>query len=137
MPDNLVRTVREKGRSMGQILAAACSCGFTAENLYIGGGMMSYETFCGVPTLCLACDSFDVRNYLDSNARCACGGPVHFYTEESLQEAGPDVEDGNDDQGHVFSWHVDNREIRLPDTTYRCPACGMLALQFIPTGHWD
>ena len=84
---------------MGQILSAWCECGFGASNLWVGGGRHSFQSYCGVPALCKACQAFGVYNYLDFNPKCGrCGGKVSFYNEPDLYQTpdeGKQQEDPN------------------------------------------
>lgn len=47
---------------MGSILKAQCSCGFNSELLFLGGGMVNFKTYFGVPAYCSKCDAIEVVN---------------------------------------------------------------------------
>lgn len=117
---------------MGLILQARCKCGFTSENLFLGGGMMSFGTHCAMPALCPTCHRLEVCNVLSERVRCSkCQGPVTFYTDKSLQSS------MKTRRRPVFQWNLDDRKLVLPDVGFRCPACKKLTMRFLDSGRWD
>ncbi len=115
---------------MGDMLRAACKCGFKMDFLG-GGGMRNFQTFCSAPGYCAKCKKFVLGNYLDPNAKCPdCGSTFKYYNDPSLQTPTKTTET-------VFSWNTKRGEFRLPNTTYLCGKCGKFNLKFEHTGNWD
>ena len=122
---------------MGEILEAVCPCGFNAKNLFVGGGMTNFETYCGAPALCNECGRLLVLNYLDSTSRCPeCGKPVVFYNDPSLFSL-PTGE--NEKTPTVLSRNVpgEPEPFALLDVEYLCPACWKMRMRFVSSGFWD
>jgi hypothetical protein len=119
---------------MGDILRAACSCGFQSDALFVGGGMRNFMTFCGAPALCSSCSELHVLNYLDPRPSCPeCGRPVSFYNDPQLTsefKVGGSAEP-------VFSSRLEASTFLLLDVFYRCPRCDHFDMRFEPVGNWD
>ena len=119
---------------MGNMLEAACSCGFAKEFL-AGGGMANFQTFCGAPAFCPSCEDFVLLNFLAEDTGCPnCGTPVTFYNDPSLQAP---LKAGKKPVGIVFEWNTSKGQFLLPDTKYRCGKCGKFDLHFKNKGSWD
>lgn len=122
---------------MGSGLRATCSCGFTENGLFVGGGMTNFMTYCGAPGLCDTCGTFGVLNYLEDAPRCAeCGGAVRFYNDSALQEP---ADPADHLPRNVFEWNVRGGRgpLILPDVNYLCPHCHQKTLRFEVTLMWD
>ncbi len=115
---------------MGNILKISCKCGFK-ERLLVGGGMQTFESFCGAPAMCPACQKWSPANYYASPAEQTCkdcGGPLVFYNDPSLQ-ANPKA------KGTIFSWGTTaDKTFTLPATKFNCPQCGNLTLKMKDVG---
>jgi hypothetical protein len=61
---------------MGSILKANCSCGFNSEELFLGGGRLTFETRCMFPCYCGACESLSTSNMFELEVVCADCGEV-------------------------------------------------------------
>jgi len=74
---------------MGSVLKASCPCGYSADELVVGGGRANFRTYCGAPALCQACHTIGVVNYLDEQPACpTCKGAVMFYDAPKLRSQG-------------------------------------------------
>jgi len=122
---------------MGAGLRAVCPCGFTADGLFVGGGMLNFKTYCGAPALCESCGALDVLNYLEDDPRCEkCGGTVRFYSDPALHEQSGSM---RPPPHEVFSWNLPGKRGRLvlPDVAYLCPQCRQKTLRFESVLMWD
>jgi len=121
---------------MGSALNAKCPCGFSSEELFVGGGMTNFETYCGAPALCESCRTVEVVNYLDERPKCpTCKGPLKFYDDPTLRRKPRRVSSRTP---LVFSWKLDKGSFKLPNTQYRCPRCGEVKMRFFDAGvEWD
>lgn len=139
---------------MGSILNATCPCGFSSGGL-VGGGFMSFQTYCGAPAICESCGAFNFLNYLEDDPRCEqCGGTVRFYNDPELQEQAdsPGALDSMtpaerseridwlcEPKYPIFSWNLENERgpFVLPDVGYLCPSCRRKTMRFEGIGAWD
>lgn len=119
---------------MGSILSAKCKCGFDSADVLVGAGRSTFTKRCSAPALCTSCQRFSVHNYLAKRPRCpSCRRPVTFYNDESLRA-------GDGDGRTAFRWNtmkVGEGAFVLPDTRYKCPACGEMRLRFRQVGRFD
>jgi hypothetical protein len=120
---------------MGSAINAKCPCGFSSDDLAVGGGMANFQTYCGAPALCETCRTIEIVNYLDDQPVCpGCQGAITFYNSPSLRRKlgrGSKIEP-------VFSWKLEKGSFKLPDTEYRCPRCGEVKMRFFDAGVcWD
>ena len=114
---------------MGVILEAECTCGFTCEEMAIGGGAAHDERYCGLPALCSLCGAFEVHNRVAAEPKCTrCRSSVVFYDDPSLQ--GPAA---------VGAPSLFIREgcCSLPDVLFHCPRCRSPELVFRAVGEWQ
>jgi hypothetical protein len=119
---------------MGNILRAACGCGFQTDALFLGGGMMNFTTYCGAPALCSGCGELHVLNYLDPRPSCPeCGRDVSFYNDPQLRSE----LNAGDSSEPVFSWRLETGTFVLADGLFRCPRCGNFDMRFVRVGYWD
>jgi len=121
---------------MGGIVQARCDCGFESENLFLGGGMLNFETYCGVPVLCKTCGSLQVVNLLDPCCCCGtCHGPVEFY-HKVVPRTAPELRETLTNR--LFSWRLGGGDtLVLPDSGHLCPRCHEQHMRFVDTGRWD
>jgi RNA polymerase subunit RPABC4/transcription elongation factor Spt4 len=116
---------------MGGIVKAFCACGYKKE-LYLGGGMKNFTTYCNFPIFCRKCKLLLEVNLLKKDVVC----PIcqHFdylaYDDPSLIK-----QKGNE----IFSWNYEKigRKLVLTDGKYLCPSCGQFSLSFVNVGNWD
>ena len=122
---------------MGQIIEATCLCGFESDEMFVGGGMRNFTTYCGAPALCDSCNALLVLNYLDPASRCeSCGEMVRYYDNPELRSL---LAGRHKRPRDVFYWNIPQGSgvFSLPDTEYLCPKCGETKMQFSVVGHWD
>ncbi len=119
---------------MGSIVIAKCGCGFERQ-MYLGGGMRNFETYCAFPVYCGKCRTFFEANLYQKEIACpACGEAkdVFAYDDGLIgKQRGARV---------VFRWateHAIGRDLVLTDGAYLCPQCGQFALSFAMAGYWD
>lgn len=116
---------------LGTIIEAKCKCGFTSGDIYQGGGMSNFQKIDMEPAICLKCKKFLVLDYKLKENKCPyCGTIVVFYNDKSLQALA-------DKDCTEISESIDWGEFKLPNTTYLCPNCGELSMQFYVKGCWD
>ena len=115
------------------MLEAHCSCGFKSGTLCLGGGMLNFKTYFGVPAYCSKCNTIEVVNYLEKKPFCKkCEGSVTIYNDQSLKESGKDnIEE------RVFEWNHGNNKFTLYYGNYFCPKCHTYNMKFIDVGFWD
>jgi predicted RNA-binding Zn-ribbon protein involved in translation (DUF1610 family) len=71
---------------MGRILDASCDCGYRADNLWVGGGMLNYEHYSGYPAICESCSFFAVlKEKVEKHICSQCGGSMVFFDDPSLR----------------------------------------------------
>jgi len=117
---------------MGSIVVANCGCGYEKE-MHLGGGMMNFETYCGFPVYCPACEQLFVANLFEEPIRCpeCSSNRVLPYDAEELCVTKGSV---------VFDWFVEvrnDRALELTNGEYLCPDCGQFTLSFHMRGFWD
>lgn len=118
---------------MGSIISAHCDCGYEKGEMFLGGGMRNFTTQCNFPHYCEECKIVFEANLFEKERFCPeCGkGKVIAYDDERACKSEGDV---------VFSWYIwfeIDRELKLTDGKYICPACGKFSLTFFDIGCWD
>lgn len=118
---------------MGSIISAFCDCGYEKPEMFLGGGMSNFTTYCNFPHYCEDCHTLFEFNLFEKNILCPeCGSKKVFgYDHKKACK-----EEGN----VVFSWNVGNeidRELKLTDGKYICPRCKKFNLSFCKIGNWD
>jgi Zn finger protein HypA/HybF involved in hydrogenase expression len=118
---------------MGSMIHAKCECGFHAEDMLVGGGMMDFKTKCNVPILCKNCGILFVGNIIARKyLRCPkCRRKAIPYSDVSLQ---------GEERGSapIFNcWLGNSGGFTLPDTNYYCPKCKQKRMRFLFAGSWD
>jgi ribosomal protein S27AE len=119
-----------KYNPMGTIIEAKCICGFTNE-MFLGGGKLSFQTYAAFPYYCKSCKSLFVENFLAENKSCKkCSSTdILPYYDDTLRSHASNKE--------IFGWNVDKFTLKLTDDKYLCPKCGEYSLIFTPVGYWD
>ncbi len=118
---------------MGSIIDAHCDCGYQKGKMLLGGGMMSFTTYCNFPHYCPECNILFEANLFESKMLCPeCGDKkVIAYDDERACMSEGKV---------IFSWNAMaqiGREVKLTDGEYICPDCGKFNLSFYDFGYWD
>lgn len=106
---------------MGQIVTAACTCGYSEPELFVGGGMATYMTIANFPALCKQGKHIATVNLLADELVCPdghSGRPLPYYNASELQ-----IEPG---KFLVSEWDG----YQLNDGAYLCPSCGEHSLRF-------
>ena len=117
---------------MGSLCKARCLCGYESGPLYLGGGMIDFRTYFGVPAYCSKCNSVEVVNLLDKRPLCRnCGSSVTLYNDQSLKKSKEINEE------IVFEWNHRNKNFRLYSGNYYCPSCHKYNMKFKDMGNWD
>ena len=113
---------------MGEGFKASCGCGYESDYIYCGGGMMTFESRCGVPAMCARCQAVVEVNYLATRKRCPrCRGPVTLYV--TVQPATSPT--------HESGWLVGDQELIFDESGRECPRCGENGLTFVGGLMWD
>jgi hypothetical protein len=109
---------------MGEILSAACPCGFRSANLFVGCGMVVMHA--RVPVACPQCHTIWTEDERRLTRHCRKGhaGAYSLYETDSFTP--PDVLET--DAAHPRS---------TPEVRYRCPRCAKMEMQLIREGYWD
>lgn len=119
---------------MGQIYNAECSCGFVAQELYIGFGMINTQVF-AVPAACPQCQSLSLESLRNGKRTCRqCKGPLYYLHRK-----------GNFTPAYVldrfkvpFPWDLEKEHMEPPENIrYRCPKCGKIEMKLVFEGYWD
>ena len=120
---------------MGSSLNAKCRCGFSVEELLVGGGMMNFQSYCGAPAFCDTCADVVVANYFDDKPACPnCKKAITFYDDPSLRRKKSAISKRTP---MLFSWTL-GRTFEMRDTEYLCPKCNRVWLKFSDAGiDWD
>jgi hypothetical protein len=116
---------------VGSILRGSCRCGYVTEALGFGGGLETFETYCGVPARCEACGQVVLVDYFSPGEDD--DGP--FYVCPSCHgEVAPYVEPF-EPQGRTegIRWG----ELIVPRAGNRCPRCSASLLSFAVVGSFD
>jgi phage FluMu protein Com len=122
---------------MGGMVIAKCSCGYSSEELYLGGGMINFDSNCSIPFYCDNCDVVYAANILSeyglkNEHKCPkCNRVAYYYGE---------IKDNHIDfsEKSVFDWLVnDNSTYFLSDSIYHCPKCKKENMKFLSLGCWD
>jgi len=116
---------------MGGIVKALCPCGYQRE-MYLGGGMRNYTTYCNFPILCRKCKLLLEVNLLKKDVAC----PIcHHSDYMAYDDPSLCFQKGNE----IFSWNYEKigRQLVLTDGIYFCPGCRQSSLRFKNMGNWD
>lgn len=118
---------------MGSSIEASCPCGYESD-LMVGGGFLDFGTVCLAPALSRRRKAVVERDYYKDPPPMSWAKDLTWYNDPVLRGS----EAYSDDP--VFSWSVSDTKpgFELPDSNYRCPACGKLTLRFrISPVMWD
>jgi len=117
---------------MGSSVKATCRCGFRTKDLFVGGGMLNYTTFCAWPAYCKSCGALTSTNLLEVPHTChRCGSEVLPYNSPELRAT---------QGGKVVVWWKlkEGEDVVLTDDNHFCPACGLYQMKFEAGGiRWD
>jgi hypothetical protein len=117
---------------MGSIIKARCDCGFSQAELYLGGGMRTFQEECLFPVLCMKCHSLSIANLLEKDICCPkCDeSDVKPYDLPALSDRKGKI---------IFEWNTDRigRTLTLTEGEYLCPKCGKFSMHFYEVGNWD
>jgi hypothetical protein len=121
---------------VGQMMQATCPCGFTSDEMLIGGGMQNYGSYCLMPAACVQCKTIIAADYFgEPEPTCGtCGTPLFFYIERQPQRRSAVTDDPvteTADAGRHREW------VSPAEDSCLCPACGENTLNFAMTGLWD
>ena len=117
----------------GDMVSAACPCGYQKKAMPIFGGFATYKTSCLFPALCRPTRTMVLGNLMapGTGAKDCPAADMVFYNDPSLapQKAGR----------AVATWNLpDGRgSVALYEGGYLCPACGRRTLTFRHEGVWD
>lgn len=117
---------------MGSIVKAQCGCGFEKE-IYLGGGMRTFATYCNFPFFCQACATMFEGNLLKNTVtcpKCNATNNVPYDSDRICLRKGQSV----------FEWNSTGdteRKLELTDGDYLCPSCGRPNMTFYDVGCWD
>jgi len=117
---------------MGDIVRAHCHCGYSKE-IFVGGGMLNFTTYCNFPSYCNDCKDLIEVNLFDTNILCPkCNGlNIVAYDDDHICKEKATV---------ISSWDTEEklgRELVLTDGKYLCPKCNSFSLSFEDAGYWD
>jgi len=120
---------------MGDIVRAVCHCGYSSEEMLIGGGRRDYLTNCNFPMFCKACHSLFEANLYDKKIVCSeCGSDnVLSYDDKSLYK--------ESEEGLMTYFYMlgvtPNRKLQLSKAKNLCPKCDHFSLFFGWLGLYD
>jgi Zn finger protein HypA/HybF involved in hydrogenase expression len=120
------RIIQGNRLSMGTSLNAQCDCGFQANRLLIGYGMIGPD-FCRFPILCKTCQNLrtaNVRALPIDCPECHSQDVIPYDSDELKQSEGGQI---------VVSLNLggcSERTIQLTNDGYLCPSCKQFTLLF-------
>jgi len=106
---------------MGSIINAVCKCGYQVHDCFVGVGMDYTQSLKNPePAICFHCSSLQIVNYNSQRPRCStCKKEIHFYLDDSALSTSP------------------SGEAICCSSTYLCPKCGKMDMEFNVVGVWD
>lgn len=133
---------------MGKIFTASCDCGYTKDDIYVGGGMLNFRTYDPFPHYCPKCKIIFEGNLCSEETICCdeCGSDdvLSFFDKkickpELVQQI--DTQSNDNSLLHrilkVFrkSKRIETRKpayeiCELEINKFLCPACGEFSLVF-------
>ncbi len=118
---------------MGDIITAACECGYIKSEMLLGGGEFDPIVYCLIPHYCESCITLFKTDYFDKNKICPeCKSTkIVSYFDKKLN---------NNGEGRAFHRYVPAKpsvDIELTRTNNLCPACGKFTMTFWNEGCWD
>jgi len=119
---------------MGSSLIASCECGYTTDQLIVGGGMRTFSTIYIYPAFCSNCRDLAMINLRDETPKCdLCGSDqVKAYGDESLRAGAGSVDTATRPEPEEETC------VEVADGTHLCPECGEFKLKFKDGGiRWD
>ncbi len=134
---------------MGQIFTASCDCGYTKDDIYVGGGMLNFKTYNPFPHYCPKCKIIFEGNLRSEEPICCdeCGSDdvlSYFDKEICKPKAVQQTDTESNDNSllrrilKVFRWpkHIETSRpdyesmCSLERNKFLCPACGEFSLSF-------
>jgi len=118
---------------MGTICSAECKCGYKTKELFLGGGMMNFETECSFPYYCQECNKLFIGNIYNKKVTCSeCNSTdvVAYNKKEMISPFDTDIMVISETISFPDNLSLTNRE-------YFCPKCQEYHLKFSFTGMWD
>ena len=112
---------------MGTIISAQCDCGYTYENMYLGGGMRSID-YLSYPNYCKSCKSLFTANMKNKEIHCSNCKSTDILRYDDSSICG-------DLEYPSFEWGTD--EYLLSRENSLCPSCQKFSLKFNSVGSWD
>jgi len=130
---------------MGVIIKPYCNCGFTTKEIYLGGGMDTFESKCIIPFYCIDCKKIYSKNIfykikgsytINHNIKCTnCNsqlimyGYIHEFDSREPQFEG--IDDTIEWNPNITTTYYLNRN------NLYCPICEKNELVFEELGLWD
>jgi hypothetical protein len=130
---------------VGVIIKPYCTCGFTTKEIFLGGGMDTFESKCIVPFYCVDCKCIYSRNIfkktkgrssINVNIKCnKCKSHLIMYGVISeFDSIKPKTEEIDD----CIEWSPTiNTTYYLKRNNLYCPICEKHELKFDELGLWD
>jgi DNA-directed RNA polymerase subunit M/transcription elongation factor TFIIS len=119
---------------MGNIARAKCSnCRFDSGHLCLeGSGLYDYVTTDFEPAFCLNCKKLLVTDFLKKTAKCPkCKKDVVFYNDSSLKKTTSKTKKKKATKAYTHEM------FNLYNSSFLCPECGKMTLEFTWVGLWD
>ena len=114
---------------MGEIKIAKCySCGYTSNELYLGGGMLNFQENIAVPVYNHKTKKLTTANELQEKIK-ENPNISFYYDDENLSKFHEEITIEHGDP--VRSETLHNAELFL------CPKCNKFMLRFVWVGMWD
>ena len=134
---------------MGKIFTASCDCGYTKDDIYVGGGMLNFKTYDPFPHYCPKCKIIFEGNLCSKEPICCdeCGSDdVLSYFDEKI--CMPEVVQKIDIESNrssplqrILKMFRKSKRIEIRKPVYEsiceleinkflCPACGEFSLSF-------
>ena len=122
---------------MGSILQSQCKCGYESDDLYLGGGMMNFPSYCEIPCYCDECEIVFSKNILTKEAKQGEGRIRCVKCRKKVSYYGNIVNDDYNKEYHM-EWYIgDGKTYFLKGDNQHCPKCKKKKLQIYPVGNFD
>lgn len=105
---------------MGQIFTASCDCGYTKDDIYVGGGMLNFQTYDPFPHYCPKCKIIFEGNLRGEEPICCdeCGsGDVFSYFDKKICK--PVAEQQTNTKSNSSNSIID-RTLRVLQKVFQC-----------------
>ena len=117
---------------MGTGVKGYCNCGYKTKEMYLGGGMMNFQTNCTFPHYCQDCDILFEANIYEDVVCTGC--------QSKNVIAYDDARACRFMENSVFDWDTKykiGRNIKLSSLNNLCPKCRNFDLNFTMTCMYD